>query len=177
MTHCPLSAEVVSASLATLPSMSPSSNQTHLLCWRWSSGFRGNQRGGRVHPAPGESTAGRATLFLGFPTGAIFHRNSGLDRFRHTPLLPAWPALTHQECERSTPPLPSTPPRPSSSWIRHSQPSMPRGQVKNTAGSRQIAAYQRIGSRRAAPDQRIATGEGFRNLVASHSLSARVEDW
>lgn len=59
----------------------------------------------------------------------------------------------------------------------HSHQCHEDGQV-NAAGSRQIAAYQRIGSRRAAPDQqRIATGEGFRNLVASHSLSARVEDW
>lgn len=83
--------------------MSPSPNQTHLLCWRWSSGFRGNRR---AHPAPGESTAGRATWPLASPrvTGAMFAVR-GLDRFRYTPPLPAWPALT-QECEGSTPPLP-----------------------------------------------------------------------
>jgi hypothetical protein len=93
------------------------------------------------------------------PHGCHF-RNSGLDRFRHTPiLLPASPALRRKRSTLTspalTPPLlPSRQHHQALGFAIHSH----QWQV-NAAGSRQIAAYQRIGRRRAAPDQRIATSD------------------
>lgn len=113
--------------------MSPSPNQTHLLCWRWSSGFRGNKSVvGFIRPLGKAPRLRRETWLLASPRVPSSIAIRGLDRFRYTPLLPAWPAL--RSVKGRPLPSPSTPPRPPSSWIRHSQPSMPRGRTGQRCG-------------------------------------------
>lgn len=113
--------------------MSPSPNQTHLLCWRWSSGFRGNKSVvGFIRPLGKAPRVGKHGSWL--PHGCHLPSQFGvsIDSGTH----PFFPRGQHSlRSVKGRPlPSPSTPPRPPSSWIRHSQPSMPRGRTGQRCG-------------------------------------------
>lgn len=113
--------------------MSPSPNQTHLLCWRWSSGFRGNKSVvGFIRPLGKAPRVGKHGSWL--PHGCHLPSQFGvsIDSGTH----PFFPRGQHslRSVKGGPLPSPSTPPRPPSSWIRHSQPSMPRGRTGQRCG-------------------------------------------
>lgn len=133
--HCPLSGEVVSARLATLPCLHRRIKPTSSAgVGRLDSGVTKGVVG-FIRPLGKAPRVGQHCS-LASPRVPSSIAVRGLDRFRYTPLDPFFPRGQHSVRSVKGQPLPSpsTPPRPSSSWIRHSQPSMPRDRSKTLRG-------------------------------------------